>query len=156
MNQAFQYLNFMIDHTNCQSLSIETHSILPRMQFNSIIISVFLGPALQCLETDTVPAVQSGPGRRSNSLATLHHRSSENLQNVDKNVPGVASTIRNCAATNLVGGGMRATLPTSSPCCSRRATEVIAAMLLLQLMFCVRISLLQAHHISDFFCKSYF
>ena len=77
----------------------------------------------QILCVSTVSAVQSGTGGRSKSLATLHHRSSKNPQNVERKVQGVARCIRNCATTNLVGGWMRATLPTSSPSQSRRGTE---------------------------------
>ena len=72
----------------------------------------------------TVSAVQSGPGRRSKSPATLHHRSSKSPQNVDKKFLGVARNIRNCATTTLVGGWKRATIPTSSPGGCRPATEV--------------------------------
>ena len=78
----------------------------------------------ELLLNDTVSAVYFGPGRRSKSLATLHHRSSKNPQHVDKKFPGVAKNIRNCATTNLVGSWKRATIPTSSPGGCRLASEV--------------------------------
>ena len=42
---------------------------------------------------------------------------------MDRKVQGVARCIRNCSTTNLVGGWMRATIPTSSPSHGRRGTD---------------------------------